>query len=205
MIFFLHVVHLPGIYGQRKTGRFSICGLGGIGWPVKSERIKDYFQMDSNWGIEVRYNVTRMTSVETTFLYQHFECDRDKVFKEISGIYKITKIWDGNLNMSAVSANVIQYFTPEHFFVGFYITLGCGRYWIRYEDFTLRKAGQGMIGSDRLGENESKMGMSGGVGLDMIIGRRLWLFGEGKYHHTFTEGEKTRFITASMGIRISVL
>ena len=191
------------LHAQRTAGSLSIGGYGGAGILTQPSSLKDYYKQNLGYGGEIDFYLTRMTAVSVTYQSQRFECDREKVRDQFDTIYlHVYKIWDGNATLRYVGINLIQYFTPPHFFIGLYLKIGGGAYQIHYEDFTLK--GMAMVEEKALAPDDDGMGLHGGPGLEILLSKQIRLIVEGKYHHVFTSEEVTSCISMRLGLKITL-
>jgi opacity protein-like surface antigen len=195
-------------FGQRAAGQFSIGGFGGVGLPMGPSEFKDNWKMGIGFGGEIKYQLTDMTGLAASFTLQPFKINED-AFADEMGVnlddYTI-EIDGGDVKVNIMSANLIQYFTPPSAGIGLYLTAGGGYYQFSFDDVTARVLYQGEVVIEQtvdVNESENKMGLNGGLGLEMTLGSNLFLFAEGKYHYVFTESDKTSFITGMAGIRFA--
>jgi len=79
---------------------------------------------------------------------------------------------------------------------GFYVLGGGGIHHFRdWNDMQ----GNGLNVGDADEDTSTDFGLQGGAGLRFGWGRAA-LFAEGRYHHVFTEGERTRFVPITLGL-----
>jgi hypothetical protein len=212
----LCAVPLSMVRAQREAGSFSIGGFGGVGLPMGGEFFKDYYKMGIGFGGELKYNFSEMSSLVGSFTYQAFKIDKDEFIDLMAGVIPgaTVEFEGGDVKTSIISANFLQYFTQPDASAGFYITAGGGYYTYKTDDVNYSLVAQGKTyeGTEE-GESESGFGINGGLGLEIMMGGKICLFAQGKYHYTFVEIEgdeemgiedtKISFVTIMGGIRIT--
>ncbi len=120
----------------------------------------------------------------------------------------------GNVNTSIISANFFQYFSPGDASTSIYFTAGGGYYMFSPGDLTIKVVMDGQTvfeDTEEGADSESGFGINGGLGLEILMGTKMYIFAEGKYHYTFVEQEgdedlgieteKISFVTIMGGIR----
>lgn len=194
------------VFAQRTPGSISIGGFAGIGMPQKPTFIKNSWKNSLGYGGELKYNVNETTSLAAGYTIIPFKLNVDKVFgADAAGV----SISGGELKTGIISANLLKYFTAPEASAGFYLTLGGGYYMFTFND--IKVDGEALEISDQ--KTENKLGVNGGLGLEIKMADKLSLFAEGKYHYVFTKEEKNveadmkgklQFITVLGGLRFSL-
>ena len=213
----LCVVPLSMVQAQRAAGSYSLGAFGGIGLPMGGEFFKDYYKMGIGFGAEFKFNFTEKSSLGASFTYQPFKFDSDPFIDFLSDLMMVPgltiELDGGDVNTSIFSANYFQYFTPPDASLSFYLTAGGGYYSFSTTDMSIvmKVSGQTLVDETEQGESESGFGINGGLGIEFLMGTKMYIFAEGKYHYTFVEIEgdedleiedtKLSFVTVKGGIR----
>ena len=216
----LLTVPLSMVQAQREAGSYSLGAYGGIGLPMGGEFFKDYFKMGTGFGGEFKFNFSERSSLGASFTYQPFKLNNDEFTDALSLLFSelmagtSVSIDGGNVNTNIISANFFQYFTPPDASLSFYATAGGGYYSFSTSEATIvvTLGGQTVFeDTNEGGDSESGFGINGGLGLELLMGTKMYIFFEGKYHYTFIEQEgieeldieaaKISFVTVMGGIR----
>jgi len=213
------------VQAQRTAGSFSIGAFGGINNIMSPEVPKDWLKMGIGFGGELKYNLTKMTALTANFTYISHEVEVDAMNEDFDSIFPgaTLEYEGGDLKANIISGNVLQYLTKPEASFGLYATIGAGYYMVKTTTATMKLSYMGTVISDETWDEESedKFGLNGGLGFEIMMGDKLSLFAEGKYHLVFTgQGDeddaefeeaigkkitgKTSFISAMGGIRFSL-
>ncbi len=199
VLFLLIMIPCAMVHAQREAGTYSIGGFGGVGIMMSPEAYKDWSKMGKAFGGEFRFNMTEMTTLGVSYTNLSFPIDTDKMLKDFEPVFDVlmpgvTVEFDPfNIKAGIISGNLIQYFTAPGASVGFYGTIGVGYYMLTTEDSKMTMTMVGFPPEEEImegGDPENKLGLNGGVGIEIAFGEMVGLFVEGKYHYILSEIEK---------------
>jgi len=199
VMFLLCIIPLAMVHAQRGAGTYSIGGFGGVGRIMGPEAYKDWTKMGTGFGGEFKFNMTEMTTLGISYTNLSFPMDNQKVEKDFEPVIQLIfpdatiEIDPFNLKAGIISANLIQYFTAPDASAGFYGTIGVGYYMLTTEDSKMTITVPGLPPEEEKmegGDPENKLGLNGGLGLEIALGETINLVIEGKYHYILSELEK---------------
>ncbi len=214
-ILILCMLPLTMVHAQREAGSYTIGAIGGVGMMMGPEAYKDWTKMGKGFGGEFKLNLSEMTSLGISYTNLSFPIDTDKIAKDFEPIFQqeaagATLEFDPfNIKASIISANLIQYFTSPYASAGLYGTIGVGYYMVKTDDMKITATVPGagtMEITEEGGDPENKLGLNGGLGLEISVGETIGLFVEGKYHYILSEleeDEDTEEMEEAMGKSMS--
>ncbi len=191
-----------GVHAQRIAGSYTIGAIGGVGMMMSPEAYKDWTKMGKGFGGEFKFNMTETTSLGISYTNLSFPINTDQIAtdfepiiqQEAPGAIVETVEFDPfNIKAGIISANLIQYFTAPSASVGFYGTIGAGYYMIKMDDMKITATAPGFPPiemTEEGGDSENKLGLNGGLGLEILLGETIGLFVEGKYHYILSKLEE---------------
>jgi hypothetical protein len=202
-------VHPTWIRAERTTGSITIGAFSGIGLPFKPDHFKNGWKSDLGFGAEIRYHFSAMNSISVCYTYQSFKLDQEQYLKEkgrlLGAKWKVTG--GGAFKISVLSLDFTRSFIPPTSRFDLYASAGGGYYLLKPEDvqvdityivppFTPHATKQ------KNGEPENKLGIDGGLGLEIQTIKNLILWIEGKAHLIFTKTDQTSFIQVVSGLKL---
>jgi hypothetical protein len=205
------MIPMAMVHAQREAGTYSLGGFGGVGRIMGPEAYKDWTKMGTGFGGEFKFNMTEMTSLGISYTNLSFPMDTEKVQKDLESIFEgvTVEIDPFSLKAGIISANLIQYFTAPGASAGFYGTIGVGYYMLTTEDSKMTITVPGLPQEEEKmegGDPENKLGINGGLGLEVVLGEMIGLFVEGKYHYILSgleEDEETQEMEEALGKSMS--
>ena len=173
---------------------------GGVTFPLSPKEFSDYWNMGYNLEISLDFGISPIVYLGLEIDYNSFGFNGEKLFKDAGfGSYNFTISGGEASILSAMFdlkiALVKGAFQP-------YILLGIGYNNLETNDATVSLAG---VGRETVnGSSEGGFAYNAGLGFNIPLSVKIYLFFEGKYQSVRVKDENTSFLPLRIGIAFSL-
>lgn len=183
-------------FGQEKAGP-DIYVNTGLAIPSSPDGFSDYWNTGLNFGFAIGFPISPSVAFLPSLSYSRFGLNGNKLLSDYGyGGYGI-EVTGGNASIITVYADFKASLGPPVNQVVPYLVGGAGFFRVSTNEATISYQGMSEI---LQGDDESKLGLNFGAGIDIFLNPKTSLFFAIKYVIGFTESESTQYFPLLAGL-----
>lgn len=184
------------VFAQKRLPQFEI--FGGVAIPLAPDVFKDYYKMGFSGHAQYVIFPSPQLGISFGAGYEAFTFDGDKFLTDLeaaTGLNLTGLEATGSASIIELGIGIRPYLTSPEMGTQFYL-FGMGTYNL------MTDKGEITDGVDTYGGESdfNKIGIAGGVGIELPAGESMNIILQGLYRHILTEGEATSFLGVTIGL-----